>query len=130
MNTLEFLRAVWPTEGWYCLVIFHEDSIRHYWYNTIEGATSAATKFDERGITVYHACASYKEKGSRKGANVLSVGSAWIDLDVGDGENKFPTQEAAAAALKKFTQAHALPRPLVVASGGCLLYTSPSPRDS
>ena len=118
MNTLEFLRAIWPTEGWYCLVIFHEDNIRHFWYDTIEGAASAATKFDERGITVYFACATYKEKGSRKAANVLAVGAIWLDLDVGTGPNKFSTMEVAADSTKQFIARHNLPKPLIVASGG------------
>ena len=120
MDTGEFLRRVWPSVGHYCLVVPGGRGFKHLWFKEIDDAVAEALARDARGETVYHACVAFNEAGSRKSVNAAMARSLWMDLDVGDGPGKFESIGAAGQALKDFLTAHALPNPLVVASGGGL----------
>lgn len=119
MDCLGFLRRIWPAEGFYCVAIPRGKGFRHVWSDTIEGAAQAIAEYSTTERALYHACASFLTKDSRKGANAQAVRSCWMDLDVEAGNPiKFESRAQAAAALKTFVLKHRLPTPLVVSSGG------------
>jgi hypothetical protein len=102
----------------YCIAAFRGERVAHLWYDTIEAAARAIEAIDAKGDTVYHACASFHDK-SRKSTAAAYARSFWLDLDVGDGPNKFPTLSSAASLLKKFLTDANLPNPsMLISSGG------------
>lgn len=143
MNTLEFLRLIWPDSGIYLLAIpstyvkdgetiqFH----RHVSYTSIEAAADAAEHMSrdrEAPVNVFYALTTVKEDRSkltkqqrgdlkvRGGDNSDRVKAFWLDLDVGADPKKYATQAEASEALLSFVKAMGLPRPYVVSSGGGL----------
>jgi hypothetical protein len=137
MDTLGFFRAILPSEGVYFLGLMKagRNGVAHQAFNSIEAMASALQQFDQRpDITVYHACAAYKEpyvlvdeKGEAKKKyrvpqNNRAAKAFWIDLDVGaDKAEKgkgYPTKNAAWAAVAGFCKTQGFPLPLVVDSGG------------
>lgn len=66
MNTAEFFDLVLPGEGLICLAIpLQGGGFRHQFFNTTEKAAEAVAKIDARGVTVYHACATFTTNESR-----------------------------------------------------------------
>jgi hypothetical protein len=122
MTPAAFFAALWPTTGFYCIASLDQNKVlKHHWYETPEQAGEAALRLDETGRTVYHACASFKEKNSRKQENAHASRAIWIDLDVGEGPLKYPTVQMAAAGLRQFLDTTALPVPtMLISSGGGL----------
>ena len=145
MDTLEFLRLVWPQQGIYLLAIprtFTKDGEvipyhQHHAYPTIEQAATAALQLSADTSAqqqVFFALATVKEDHThlnsearkalgvkvRGGGNSLATRAFWMDLDVGDGAHKYASQNEAGMALRQFVQAMALPRPFVTTSGGGL----------
>lgn len=145
MDTLNFLRLVWPEQGLYLLAVpasfqkngethhFH----KHFAYGSVDAAAQAAIALScdrEAPVNVFFALATVKhdytelnkqqreEQGVkvRGGSNSDRVKAFWLDLDVGADPNKYATQQEAAAALRAFCQAMSLPKPFVVTSGGGL----------
>lgn len=145
MNTLSFLRLIWPESGIYLLAIpnsyvkngeliqFH----KHHAFTTIEAAAEAAGRFaniPDESISVFFALASVREDRTgisaqqrkdeglkvRGGDNSDRVRAFWLDLDVGADPKKYATQQEAAEALRAFVTAMALPKPYIVSSGGGL----------
>lgn len=133
MTPVEFLRAVWPRTGIYCL--FARVGHRAHWtYETIEEAAEAAV-YKAQQTDVYFAVHSLRERqvpsltevnddGSprmqvRVHRNMLSCRCFFLDIDVDDEDpSKYPDQKAAIDALRKFAVTTGLPRPLVTSSGG------------
>lgn len=126
MTTFDFLTSILPPAGHYCLAVKLPKGMKHYWYESIAAMAKAAVAFDQKGETVYHACASFKTPDSRKAPNAACVQALWLDLDVGEGDNKYPTQQAALEALVQFVQgmfgAPHWPNffPIIINSGGGL----------
>jgi hypothetical protein len=122
VDTLGFLRRIWPTVGHYCIDTKSplKGGFKHHWFNTIEQAALGAVDLDERDYTVYHACAGFTTATNRKAENAGAVRSLWLDLDVGEVPQKFASLASAGASLKKFLLTTALPTPMVVSSGGGL----------
>ena len=118
MDTANFLRRIWPATGHYCLMLVTPRGLRHRWFQDIDEAAKTAHQQDEMRNTVYHACSSFTTTANRKMPNAAFVKSIWLDLDVGEGVNKFPNRLIAATALKTFIAKHTLPTPLIVDSGG------------
>lgn len=148
MDTLNFLRLVWPTSGLYLLAwpaSFTKDGTTHNFYKhqaytSIEAAADAALAMAcdrEAPTNVFYALATVqndytklnkqqrdeqqvKVRGRHKSGNdnTHSVKAFWLDLDVGAEQNKYATQAEAALALKAFCKAMGLPRPYVISSGG------------
>src|SRR6185503_5677955 len=117
----EFLEAVLPAEGRYCLVALDpehklkrqeftnslaklEQRIK-YWDGYFEGSHGA----------VYHACAAFDAR-NRLQTNVRAVRSLWLDIDVGK-PGAYATFNDALTELAVFVGRVGLPLPLVVASG-------------
>ena len=150
MDTLNFLRLVWPTGGLYLLATpatFMKDGkqqsyYKHRAYQTIDAAANAALAMAcdrDAPVNVFFALSTVqndytkltkvqrdeqqvKVRGRHKSGNdnTHSAKAFWLDLDVGAEQNKYATQTEAAAALKAFCKAMAMPKPYVVSSGGGL----------
>lgn len=144
MNTLDFLRLVWPEDGIYLLAVpasyVEEDGNvvsyhKHFSYQSIEAAAQAAEQIScdrDYPTNVFFALATVnedrtkikkKDRGDKKvrgGDNSNRVRAFWLDLDVKADPRAYATQAEAAEGLRKFCKAMGLPKPYVVSSGGGL----------
>lgn len=141
MTPLDFLRAVWPENGYYCVAtpfkVQDKTTYAHKVFPTIAAAAAAI----ERGKTsrdmffCVHSLKQEKvwnpqkhnyktgEPGAfehRTHANMQESKAFFFDIDVGPSENKYTSQAEALADLRRFCQKAQLPKPLVVSSGGGL----------
>lgn len=152
MNTVDFLRMVWPSTGTYLIVVPVQyvdrqtqkvvKTFKHYAFPTIDAAAAGALALSTdrtNPVDVFFALASVKEdlthmrKADREAAgkkvrgvhksgydNTQAVKCFWLDLDVGAEQDKYATQQEAAAQLRGFCQSMGLPKPFVSSSGGGL----------
>lgn len=141
MDTLEFLRLVWPGEGLYILSTPHSFTKagevipfhKHYCYTTIEAAATAATQMAQTNHVFYalgtvHNDYTHLNKAARDaqgvkirgGENTKQVKAFWLDIDVGTEPGKYPDQATAAKDLMSFCRDTGMPKPYVVTSGGGL----------
>lgn len=141
MTPLEFLQAIWPTSGVYCLAtpFTPEGAARstyaHKTFDTIEEAAAYAEKASHKYDLFFavHSLKDHKlwnpnkvhwktgEKGAfevRTQANMQECKAFFFDIDVGEEEQKYHSQHEAIAGLKEFLVATRLPPPLLVSSGG------------
>jgi hypothetical protein len=137
MNPVDFLRTVWPDDGFYCIAI----KMAHGgWWHTVYSTITEAAEFVEKqgGRDIYFCVHSLKEervwnprkrdpKTGEVGAwsirtqdNMLEARAFFFDLDVGQGDGKYPTAKAAFEDLQRFCDEALLPTPMVVKSGGGL----------
>jgi hypothetical protein len=142
MTPVEFLRAVWPRTGIYCLATKRagSHSWRHWTFDTIDeaadyiGETSPETsRIDPKKIDIYFAVHSLQKKQVphndpakaakgetqvRVGRNTQAARSFFWDLDVNpDDDTKFKDKTEALNAFKQFVNETQLPRPMIVSSG-------------
>lgn len=143
MDTLSFLRRVWPDQGFYCLARPHSDGyFLHRSFSTIEDAHNAALQMDAMQLDVYFTVAALKEsriydpaKNDGKGgyryrtkANIQSLKAIFFEADVlrpdevaeaSDAElkRKYTSREEAIASTKEFCAQLGWPAPTVVSSG-------------
>lgn len=131
-ETLEFLKRIWPDEGWYCLATRSSYGYSHLVFQTIEEAASAAESNADKDI--YFAVGSLKEKqvwnpnkidkkenkpGAyewRTHANMHKFKVLIVDIDCGEGKD-YQTQKDALLALKTFCDDSKIPKPTIVNSG-------------
>lgn len=141
MTPVDFLKAVWPTSGFYCLATIFKTPegkavYSHKVFDTIDEAAAFAARHKNEDI--YFCVHSLKEKrvwnekkknwktgelGAweyRKQSNMQEASTFFFDLDVGAGDQKYASQRDALLALKKFIVDADLPYPMVTSSGGGL----------
>jgi hypothetical protein len=144
MSPGDFLRAVWPAEGIYCLAtpFTPQGSTKalyaHATFDDIGEAVSHVLR--ERGSKdIYFAVHTLKKKQvwnpqkvnprtgelganeTRTHANMAAARCFFFDIDVSlTDPTKYDDQTDALAALKEFCTVCHLPRPLVISSGGGL----------
>lgn len=112
--TEKFLLAVLPPEGVYCAFVLQTK--RNHFFKTIAELASFILAQDAQGLTVYHACSSYKDGSSRTAANIHCVRALWLDVDAGIGK-PYSTAADAWRACELFNKSCGLPPPLYVSSG-------------
>lgn len=123
----EFLAAVLPTEGRYCLVAL--DPARKFKRQEFFDETSQLEQrlrfwdshFAGRTGAIYHACSTFGPNDTRIQTNVTWVRSLWLDIDYGPGHSgpiHYDTIHDALDELSIFCGRTGLPVPLVVSSGG------------
>lgn len=137
MTTLEFLQALWPDEGYYCLAFPFKHGFFHKVFDTIEDAAAHALEVRQQQDVFFcmNTLASrrvwYKDEINpktghpgkwceRKHENMAWAKCFFADLDVGEDTKttkKFPTQGGAVRALKDFLDATDLPWPTINSSG-------------
>lgn len=91
---------------------------RHQFFDTTKELANFILQQDAAGMTVYHACASFKTK-SRKQANVFGIASFWADIDTRKGKPDAPYADPqdAAEAVVRFCKSTGMPLPVFVGSG-------------
>ena len=135
MTPIDFLRTVWPDDGFYCIAI----KMPHGgWWHTVYPTITEAAEFVDRhrDRDVYfcvHSLAEERvwnptkidpktgEKGAwsvRTQANMREARAFFFDLDVGQGNGKYPTVGEAVDDLWRFCNEALLPTPMIVKSGG------------
>ena len=144
MDTLEFLKAVWPEHGNYCIALpfktddMIKESYTHHPFKTIEEAVSfAKSKSNKNVFFAVHTLKqphiedtngklNYNRTGPklyfRTHENMLESRAFFFDLDVGESKPgappKYATREDALGGLESFLFLTGLPSPLVTSSGG------------
>lgn len=89
----------------------------HKPFHTVQEGYAIAQQFSGSRNT-YIALSSYKDPAfGRKAVNALQTQCLWADIDVGKPKNSYPSQEAALAALTKFTIDTGLKPSVLVGSG-------------
>jgi hypothetical protein len=145
MTPGEFLRAVWPATGVYCIAtpfIIPGSSppkkvYAHKTFDDISAAVSYALN-NRQTKDLFFAVHTLKEhsvfnpeklnqRTNEMGASEVRVQrnmkesrAFFFDLDVGEAANKYQDQIEAGLGLRKFCEATGLPKPLIVSSGGGL----------
>ena len=134
MTPSDFLRAVWPETGVYCLATKAGKGYAHVTFDDIEAAAQWAVRTrDTKDVYLaVHALIEPKvwnpkkkrdEDGEwvggwayRPAENMRACRAFFFDIDVGPTKD-YPTQRDAVAALKDFCEKTALPLPMLVNSG-------------
>lgn len=118
-ETLTFLRHVLPHEGWKVAIAKTDRGMFHRYVATFEEQAQLLEQWSNSGHDTYHACATYREPGSRLKTNVYQIRSLWADIDTRLGKPSAPyaDQVEAAKAVGTFCQSASLPSPLLVNSG-------------
>ncbi len=135
MNTLDFFSTILPSEGTYYLALLDDNTkkVAHKAYSDLPTLAKAVEAYDKiPNISVYHACASFKEpyvvvdgkKKYRIDENCFKAKAFWLDIDCGKSKadkcEGYLTKKDAFVALKGFCEHTGLPLPLVVDSGNGL----------
>lgn len=135
MTPTEFLHALWPSSGLYCLATPRKRrdgtfGFSHYVFETIDAAAAHVEKIKDT-TDVYFCIHSLKNEqminpntgkvATRIHANMQEASSFFFDIDVEpDNDKKYPTQVEALKALKAFCGTTGMPVPTIVSSGGGL----------
>lgn len=143
MDAAEFLRMVWPSEGYYALATPFTPNgqtkslYAHKVFDSIDTAVQAVEQL-KKHKDVYFCIHSLREqkvwnpkkrdfKTGELGAyeirsqeNMLQGRALFFDLDVGLKAGKYATQQAALTGLRMFVADAHLPKPFVSSSGGGL----------
>jgi hypothetical protein len=119
MNTLEFLRHILPSEGWYASFHLNGTVPVQRLVPTIEDLTNRATAASDAGLSAYYAISSFVDPmGGRFQKNVLRTKTFCLDIDINkEPEKSYPTKKDGLVALGQFVKATGLPKPMVVSSG-------------
>lgn len=123
MSAQDFLSAVLPSSGYYCVAGFVGKKKEHIFTETTEELTPYIDRFVGEQREVYFALATFKERGSRTADNALYVRSFFMDLDVDQARGKYATKKEAAQAFNDFLQTSSmgtLGAPWILSSGGGL----------
>ena len=74
METVDFLRRIWPDKGAYCLAKKETKGFTHAWFSDIEAVTKVVAHLDDRHETVYMGCATFDDSKSRRVTRPLCSG--------------------------------------------------------
>lgn len=120
MQPLEFLAAVLPSSGVYCVAEFTTAKKEHIFVDSLDEVLDAANKFAAENKDAYFALANFRTPENRLADNAKSMKSLFMDVDLG-GEKAYQSRQEAIAAFEKFmgeTGMAELGQPIVVSSGG------------
>lgn len=120
MAPLDFLAAVLPSSGFYCVAELSSNKKEHRYVTTIAELEEIANGFDASHKDAYFALASFEVAGERKADKALYLRSCFFDIDCGEGKD-YPNKKEALGALVAFlqdTELGGLGTPWVVSSGG------------
>lgn len=122
MKPLDFIAAVVPSAGVYCVAELSSRKKQHVYAHKVEDLVPVIDQFNDKKYDIYFALASFIEEGKRTTENALYMRSFFMDIDCGSGK-AYPTKQDAVTALDTFLQATNLGvmgNPWVVSSGGGL----------
>lgn len=127
MDTEEFLRAVWPSKGYYAIcspLTVDEGTPKERvvyparLYSVLEDVlqhVQLARRTKDLFFNV-HTLVEFRRKGARKQDNARSCRVFFFDLDCGEDKD-YPTQMDAVRAIRQFAKDVGLPKPMLVSSG-------------
>lgn len=130
----QFYQKALPSQGVYCVAsIDKNEKIDHYFVETLDDLDTKIQELEDEGLNVFVALNSFTGH-TRKADYAMYCRSFFVDLDVGpDNPKKYPSKDAALAALADFVQICELPPPVRVDSGGGIhaywLFDSDVPTD-
>lgn len=119
MNTLEFLKRVLPSEGFYCAIVINNGSApQQSFVGSVEELATNCQRFDAAGNNTYYATSSFKTRLTRTQANTQLTKVLFLDIDcVDDEKHEYKTQRDGLKALANFITATGMPKPMIVSSG-------------
>lgn len=136
MNINQFFDAVWPSAGPYLVAIpsqfwSEQDQKTIHYFKHFPHADKASAAQHAMALAhdrdapkdVYFALGSVLDTSKKKirtQPNISALRAFWLDIDVKQEPGAYTTVDAAASNLKAFCKQLALPKPLVVSSGGGL----------
>jgi hypothetical protein len=112
----QFYEKILPSQGVYCVTGIKNGKAFNRFAETLDGVLHEIQTFKEDSFNVYIAANAFADY-SRKADNAKWSRSFFVDLDVGQEENKYATQELAHAGLNEFVTKTELPPPYVINSG-------------
>ena len=113
----QFYEKVLPTQGVYCVTTIRNRHAANKFAETLDQVEKLIAEGEKDQANVFVAVNSFKV-WQRTADNALFARSFYIDLDVGDSEKKYASQQEAVEALIKFVEDREIPPPIVVDSGG------------
>lgn len=133
MDTLEFLRHVLPSDGWYTAFTlnytvdynedgepFRRETPKQMGVATLEELAEVSRRISDSGRNAYMAMSAFTAKGVRKAEHVRATKAFFLDIDIGpskDPNKAYPTKKEGLLALGQFVKDTGLPKPMVVSSG-------------
>ena len=122
MQPLDFLAAVLPSSGFYCVAEFTTPKKEHVFLTDIKDIPATAKRMSDKKANAYFGLAAYKTNENRLASNARVMKSLFMDIDlVQKGETCYASQDIALQAFNKFmekTGMAALGQPYIVSSGG------------
>lgn len=121
MDTTDFLRRVLPAEGARVAIVLNPDQRPHQkFFPDTESLAQFCAASSAAGDNVYYAVATYADpKNGRKAVNIHALKALFLDVDCGSGK-PFADWRDGLRAVGRFVSQHALPKPMIVASGNGL----------
>jgi energy-coupling factor transporter ATP-binding protein EcfA2 len=116
MSARDFLSAVLPTDGWYCVTGLKDGAPRQKFMQTLDEVEGEVERLLSDEYDVYFACAKFKESGKRDIENATYFKSFRLDIDCGHGK-PYESQAEGIEALSDFCAKLKLPTPTIVNSG-------------
>ena len=126
MNALDFIDAVVPSGGTYCIIGVNptKREPNQRFANNLDDVKKIIDSIDQSSTNTYFAVSSFKDSTSRKQTNVSEIKSFFLDIDIRSDPEKLATKQAyadkaeALSIVRKFIDDTGLPLPAVVDSGG------------
>src|SRR6202035_4259930 len=115
-STAAFLKHVLPGGGYYVAAVFRGERVAHTFHDSVDSLSAELLARDSQGLTVYHACASYRDRTRRRGQNALASRAFWLDIDLVPKSRYVDVQDAA-EDVARFCRETGLPAPVYVSSG-------------
>lgn len=125
--TQDFLQAVLPTKGYYCLAKpYQNGGYGHQVFETVEQLAVAALTASNSKTDIFYAVGSLRERKVvdaegkshvRTHANILAHKSLFVDLDCGSNKD-YPSQAEAVKALQTFCRDSGWFKPTYINSSG------------
>lgn len=119
MEPLDFLAAVLPSTGVYCVAELTSKKKEHKYVQSLEDVATFANKFSGDGKDAFFALAAFREAGNRLAVNAQSMRVLALDIEAAGRD--YPTKKDGLAALADFlevTGLDGLGAPWLVDSGG------------
>ena len=119
MNTLDFIKRVLPSEGFYCAIVINAGNApQQKFFTTMEELATNCQRLDLGGNNTYYATSTFNTRFSREQINVKLSKALFLDIDcVDDEKHEYKNQKQGLAALIKFLAATKMPKPMIVSSG-------------
>ena len=122
MQPLDFLAAVLPSSGFYCVAEFTTPKKEHVFLKDINDIPAVAKRMSDNKANAYFGLAAYTTNENRFASNARVMRSLFMDIDlVQKGETCYASQDIALQAFNEFMQKtgmDALGQPYIVSSGG------------